>query len=413
MPDRVQISETIWHKFEGKFPSVATYSHVDTELLYHGDPDPFHILLAVSEIGRVSQNGLVYDKEFVMRIAEQLQDGVGGIRGHIPEGMEDSYYPIEEVYWIGHLLDDEGKLWAKGYVPPGATREFIRRKKAQGGKIGTSVYGTAVREMTNNGRWYARDFDLEQLDLAPIKRASLKMPGNFELLKEMEASESDMDEIRLEDVPQHVRNQIVAEVRKQLEAETNVQRVRELEQAVEQHEATIRELREHASIVAEIRAVIGQDADLVNMVREMHQQMSAMAEALGVPFAEVQVHVSELHTTVAEMRDQVFTNLLDSQIAELTNWAVRDEGGKKRVAAFRNTLRRSILAELNGSRDETTVKETVQKLWDEEFQTIGNALVRELAGPGALVPGSGNQPSSNPLNREGWEEEVLTRFNVN
>jgi hypothetical protein len=311
-------------------------------------------------------------------------------------------------------------------------REFIRIKMAQNGRIRTSLYGSAIRETVSTpaGRWRAKDFELEQLDLAPPKRAAHKVgDGKFTITREMAAEENDMPEITsIADVPQAIREQIIAqaegsanaervkelEQQLQTQATTNAQRVRELEQQAQTHETTIAELKKSATVVAEIYTVLGEDADVVTVVREMHTTLTALANQLGVKFADVSVRVSEMHEQVAEMRQQAFDRVVDDQIAELTNWAVRDEIGKQRVVSFRKTLRRAALAELVDKRDEKTIAETVKKLWDEEFQTLGEAVVKELAGPGAIVPQSRQQPTgSNGLNlEEGWEDRILEEFGV-
>src|SRR5882724_11905602 len=124
MPDRVTIAEIQLQPLKGDFPDVPTYPHVDTDLLYEGDASPFHVTLPIAEIGRVSDSGLDYDNELVTTIAEQMSSGIGGIRGHIPDEALSTAYPVDDVHWIGHL--QQGKtLWAKGYVPPGITREDI------------------------------------------------------------------------------------------------------------------------------------------------------------------------------------------------------------------------------------------------------------------------------------------------
>lgn len=408
MTERVRISESTLHKFVGPFPDIPVFAHVDTELLYQGDPEPFHINLPVVE-KRVSDNGLVYDDQLLDTIAEQLQQGIGGIRGHIPDGAESTAFPIEEVFWIG-TVKEQGKLWAKGYIPPSELREFVRIKKAQNGRIRTSIYGSAVRETANgqSGRWRAKDFELEQLDLAPPKRASLKIgDGKFLITREM-ATEDDMPEITINDVPAQVREQIIA----QAQGNVNAQRVKELETANTELQTQVSELATFKTIVAEIRANIGKDTDTVQIVTEYHTMANKLAELLGVPYTNITVKVEEMHEQVAEMRKSAFDRVVDDQIAELTNWNPRDDAGKQRVASFRKTLRRATLTELGDKRDEAAVKETVTKLWDEEYEVLGEAVVRELAGPGAVVAPTRQKPTGGLNLDDGWEDAIRDEFGV-
>jgi hypothetical protein len=162
------IRELKYHSFRGVPPEVPLYGHINTEELTAGDSDPMFVTLPVMEIGKVSKMGLLYDEELVSSIETQLEDGATGIRGHIKEGEEGTAFPLNDVYWVGHTRVGN-TTWAKGYIPPGATRDDTRRLKIVRGKLGTSIYGKAVREITNakTGTWRAKNFDLQSLDLAP------------------------------------------------------------------------------------------------------------------------------------------------------------------------------------------------------------------------------------------------------
>lgn len=384
---RVPVAETSIHRFKGEFPVVETYPHVDVALLEEDDPKPCYITLPVAEIGRVSANGLLYDEVLVTRIAEQLGQGTGGIRGHIPDDAVATAFPVNAIHWVGHVLK-ENTLWAKGYVPPGENRNDIRKKIACGGSIGTSIYGTAIKELTQsppNARmqvWKARDFQLDQIDLAPAKRAALSNRFGVTLTAEMTNEETmPTDTVTLADVPQTVREQII----KQYETEGKAERVAELEQANANLQSQVTELATYKSIVAEIRANIGKDTDTVQIVTEYHTMATKLAELLGVPYTNITVRIEEMHEQLAEMATKAFTHEVDDQIAKLTNWNATSAGAKAKVAAFRNTMKRAVLAEIGAERVVARVAEVAQKLWDEEFQLLGQSIVRELGGPSAAI----------------------------
>lgn len=387
---KVEIRET--HNFKGNFPEVATYDHVDTAMLYEGDEKPFHITLPIAEVGRRSTNDILYDEELVTEIAAQLP-GLGGGRGHVPEGQEDSAYPLDAVDWVGHKLEN-GVLWAKGYVPPGQDREDIRRKKARGGNIGTSIYGHAVKEMDGKQRGYRlRKLDLEKVDLAPHKRASLKHMRGFEITREMETEGYMPVEINsVADVPESIREQIIRDAKVRVDAS----RVSELETENGKLKTEVAEMRQYATIVGEIRQTLGKDTDVIAAFTEYHNQIGKIAEMLGVPYTNISVRVEEMHEQIAEMKKREFGALVDTTIAEFTDWEVRSDEAKKQLEAFRKTIRRSVIAELGVERKPEKVKEIATKLWEDEFSIQAEMYRDSLAGPSALVGGKRNKTDAQP-----------------
>jgi hypothetical protein len=339
MPDaRIPIHEIERHTLKGTtFPDVETFPHVDTDLLYQGDSDPFHIVLPIAEVGRVSKNGLEYDEALVSALHEQLQSSAGGIRGHVSQETASSAFPVDAVHWIGALRQDK-VLWAKGYIPPGETRDDTRRKKARGGGLATSIYGDAIREYTdgkNKKTWRARQFVLDTLDLAPDRRAALENRAGFVITKEMN-EEGDMPEknevVSVADVPVAIREQIIRES----DLAVKAGRVAELEQVNDDLTAQVAELATYKSIVAEIRTTLGANADIPVLVAEYYGAVSKLTQMLGVQdVASISVRVEEMQSVVSEFKKKTFENAVDSKIAELTDWTPRTDEGKKKVAAFR------------------------------------------------------------------------------
>ena len=403
---RQKVHEVREHTFDGNYPEVDTYPHVDTDLLYQGDSAPFHITLPIAQVGRVSGNGLLYDEELVSSIAEQLSTGIGGGRGHIKDEDVSTAFPLDEVNWIGHKQVGE-TLWAKGYIPPGPNRDDLRRKKATKGTVATSIYGDAIHEIavvpsgtivaeSNKGKktWRARNFDLEKLDLAPAKRASLRIPQNgMKVTSEMENSEEGemptpegVAEMTVANVPPNVREQII----KQYETEGKVSRVAELEQQV-------KEMATYKTVYGEISSTLGKDVTpekIAEIVKGYHTQMTQMAETLGVDSANVSVTVRQYHETVKELKQKDFTNSLTGKVTELTNWKNIRQDDQPKVAAFRNSLQSAIVAEMAGKQDAAAIPEAAIKVWEGGFKLVAETLVKALGGGSAIVGGQNNQTVS-------------------
>jgi hypothetical protein len=348
--------------FAGDFPHVANYAGVNVELLTEGDAKPFFITMAIAEVGRTSENGLLYDKELVDALAGQLQ-GSGGIQGHIPTGEESTAFPIDVVDWVGHEYKD-GVLWAKAYVPPGQTREYVRRLMARNGKLGTSIYGYGVREYVDEAEtvWRSLQFELHSVDLAQAKMAALDMGGNFHITAETTNSDKKESEseahmpneatLTLADVPEGIREQII----RQAQLETNAERVSELAQQVE----TL------TSRVAELDAIVDEREARIN---------------------ELETAVSNRETTLAQYREVEFSATLDERIAEATNWQITDAAKREKLAALRVRLRRDTLAELGaGERNAETIEAALQAAFDDN-QLIIETMRDSLAGPTAGVGG--------------------------
>jgi hypothetical protein len=348
-------------KFAGDFPQITNYPGVNLEMLTEGDVNPFFITLAIAEVGRTSSNGLLYDKELVDAIARQLQ-GSGGIQGHIPEGEENTTFPIDAVDWVGHVFQDN-VLWAKAYVPPGETREYLRRLKARGGKLGTSIYGYGEREFVDEEQtvWRSRNFELHNVDLAPPKKAALEMGGEFLVTAETTNSDNKLrgthmpTEITLADVPQSIREQII----RQAQLETDAGRVSELSQQV---------------------------TDLNNRVAELE----TIREEREARITTLETAVAERDTVIAEFREAEFNSVLDTRIAEATNWQVNDNAKKEKLEALRQSLRRGALTALgSGERNAETIEAAIQRAFDDN-QLIIETMRDSLAGPGAGVGGINN-----------------------
>lgn len=324
-------------EFRGNFPDVPVAAGVDMDALRTNDPDPMFVVLPiVPQIGMTSRNGLLYDEALTQSIVQQINTKrPEAIFGHLKDDERSTSYPEPAAHWVGATIAD-GKAWAKAYVPPGPSRDRIRRLKATGGQIATSIYGKGAYEPTQTkGVRRLKDFDLESLDFAPPARAALANGAYPVITAETTQENPDMNrdqiiaELTAGDIPAAIRDQIIAE-----HGQRNSQA------------ATIAELQQQVS-----------DRDAL---------------------------VTELQTTVAQFQRKAFETALDARIAELTNWQVRGEEAQKKLDAFRRTLRARVVSELGDSRDEEAVKETVQAVW-EDLEPLAETLRDNLAGPAAVI----------------------------
>ncbi len=396
MSDTFTIQEM--HDFKGDYErEIPTYPHVNTEMLYENDPKPFHINLAIAELGRVSANGLLYDEYLMAEIEKQLPDAKDGIAGHISEEKVSTDYPMPVVYWVGSKRVGD-VLWAKGYIPNSQVREHVKAKIAMGGKIGTSIYGVGVKELTGNkakkGSWKLREFALQQLDLAPHDRAALRMSQHPQVITSEMSQEEGKDmadeTLTVQDVPQAIREQIIAEATLQ----ANAGRVSELETRVSEQETRIAELMAYGEVVANIRATLGETDDVSAKVAEMYKTFTTLREMLGSDVS-IEVAVRELHSQINEMQAQAVDQAIQSTVEELTDWKVSSDAGKAKLASLRSMFKKSVVAQMGDKKDKESIAEIAKSvLAGDDFKAIAETVRDSLSGGVAYVGGtSSTQPN--------------------
>lgn len=415
MDEEIRILETRAHPMKDLPPdgsaswesfsrSIEPYPGVEADF-YEGDDDPFHLVLDVFQVGAESANGMIYDETLVTELESQLP-GKGGILGHVPDSDLDTAFPIEEIDWIGHKRVGN-TTWAKGYIPPGKTRNFIRRLKKRGGGLRTSIDAVGKKQPLADGKWTLRKVKLDRLDLAPSNRAALKMTsGKPHIVREMTerpfgmeggkpVSDIDFSTITLSDIPERIREQIASEAIKKADLEGKAARVTELESQVQ-------EMRQYASIVGEVRITLGADADIPARVKEMHDLISALTKTLNVKeFANISVRVEEMHEQIREFHKKAFEGAVESRVTELTNWKISKPAQQQQVDAFRLMLKNRILAAMGDNQDVARVTETINTLWENEFKPLAEAMVVALGGPPAAVGGKV------PVQQE-WREKATS-----
>lgn len=309
-------------EFRGTFPDVPTAAGVDLDALRAHDSDLMMVTVPIiPQIGATSRNGLLYDEALAASIVAQINEKrPDGIWGHLKEEERSTAFPEPAATWVGALKVDNA-VWAKALIN-GPAKERIRRLKATGGQIATSIYGKGDFEPVSQGVRRLKNFDLESLDFAPPARAALRNGTQPIVTAELEIEQEtvEMD-----------RNQIISEL------------------TVADIPAPLRE-----QIVAELRQAVS-DRDVL---------------------------VSELQTTVSEYRRREFSTAVKAKVAALTNWPVTEAAAVAKLDAFRRTLESRIVAELAG--DATKLETVAETVWG-DLQPLAETVRDALAGPAAVV----------------------------
>ena len=335
MPE--QVFEYVIGEFRGDFPNVPIAAGVDFDALKAGDDDPMMVTLPIiPKIGATSRNGLLYDDALADSIVTQINaKRPEGIFGHLKDEERATAYPAPAAIWVG-AKKEGGQVWAKAFITDPDAKARIKRLKAAGSQIATSIYGKGIYEQTQTqGVRRLTSFDLESLDFAPPGRAALQNGAMPYVTAETTQENPEMDksqliaELTVSDIPQTLQEQIIKEAKANTATQTQIS---ELQQAVKDRDAM----------------------------------------------------VSELQSTIAEYRQQQFTAALDARIAELTNWQVKGEDAEKKLKAFRNTFKSHVVNKLGDERTAEKVSEVVDAVWS-DLQPLAETVRDALAGPAAVV----------------------------
>lgn len=329
-------------EFRGNFPQIEIDPRVNLEALTNQEENPFFVTLRIARVGETSSNGLHYDNEIVTAIQEQMV-GRGGIMGHIRDEERDTSFPIEAADWVGALREN-GTLWGKAYIPPGEVREYIRRLRARGGKLSTSIYGPyKEKEQLDNGRWKPIGLTLESLDLAPADRAALQLGGDFLITSQMTQQNKGDDmtkdellaELTAKDVPTSLRDKIIQEF------------------------------------------------------QDSSQQASQLAE-LNQQITDQKTLNETLQGQLKTLQAKEFETAVDSIVAEYVKLEAKSDAGKERIEALRRMFRSRLVSEIGDKQDKAKVKETAETLWASEFKVVAEAVRDAISGPAAIIPGNPN-----------------------
>lgn len=350
----------IW-EFRGDYPEVPYAPGVNIEELIQGDPDPVFVTLPIGQAGVTSGNQRHYDEAFVRELERQtITNRPVGIMGHLRPQDLASAFPSEAVHWVGAKRVGE-LLWGKGYVPPGEPRDRLRRYKAAGTRIATSIFAEAQGawdETLKAFRMVGNTLKLGQIDIAPADRAGIASLAAVPLLTSEMTDTPDTEPG--EEQPPMDKYQVIREMTAEDAKLLPDPVVQAIQAKVPQPETPA-----EVGMVAELRQALGVDdkTDLKTVVTELRQAQDHRARE------RVTARIQELVTAT--------------------------EGGIA-LEALRPLVMELVQAKApqTETEAETAYKQVVES---EHVKRLLAAQVREMAGPNQqapVTPGNG-QPRPN------------------
>lgn len=183
-------------ELRGAYPNVPIAADVDYAALVAGDPDPSFLTIPIGKANVTSGNKRYYDDAWLQELERQtLANKPIGLMGHLSEAERSTAFPMEAVHWVGAVREQGSDvLWGKAYIVPGEARDRIRRYKAQGKSIATSIDAHADGlwdESLKAYRMDAKTLRLSQIDIAPADRAGVGVLARVPMLtSEMQIQEA-------------------------------------------------------------------------------------------------------------------------------------------------------------------------------------------------------------------------------
>ncbi len=413
-------------------PAVPFAPGIDQAALTDGDDNPLFVTLPIAKVGK-SRNGRYYDAAVVAEIAAQVnRDRPGGILGHITEGERATRYDRPEVLWLGATVEGD-TAYGKGYIPPYArdTRDFLRRAKASGHKVATSIYGRyqQIHDAATGAMRVQTGGNLESIDFAPASRAGMEFGGGFALSAEMTAAQTDK-------LAQTIAGQLRREMQSaepgasvSITVTANGRTADDPAQAG--HEPLVVAVQSSSERYSEGGSMtnrseiiqtltVSEMAQLPQAVREhieserrtaVDAQLAPVREALGLaedaPVAKVVTTVTEMATAQREAAETAARQAVDSHLdAQLAERVAKDAPAASATKA-RATVRRLVVAEMR----ERTIAEADRAL----TATLGDETVTEMVATLVKAAPTGGKPtmvtrSADPLTaRHGTGESKFAR----
>ena len=256
----------IW-ELRGDYPTdIPLFSDVDIAELTAGDNDPMFLTLPIGQENVKSKNGRYYDSAFLAELERQvIATKPIGIMGHLKAEDLGTDFPEEAIHWVGTKRVGE-MLWGKGYVPPGAARERVRRYKATNKPLATSIFAEAAGQFdkaVNAIRMAAKSLKLNQIDIGPADRVGVPSLARLPLVtaEMQQPKEEQMDKLT-------VINEMTADDARLLP--------KPVQEAIL---ATVQPAPEVA-LVSELRGVLGADdkANVVQLVTELKEAKETAAK---------------------------------------------------------------------------------------------------------------------------------------
>lgn len=336
-------------ELRGAYPNVPIAADVDYAALIAGDPDPVFVTLPIAKVNVKSGNNRYYDEAFVTELMRQtLATKPVGLMGHMSETERATAFKPEAVHWVGAIRDGD-LVWGKGYVI-GEARERLRRYKASGKSIATSIDAIAMGDWDESLKAYrmqANSLKLGQIDLAPADRAGIGDLARVPVLTtEMQDEQDEVIEV-------------------------------EQEKVMDKYEV-IREMTpDDAKLLPDtVRAAVVATVPVPPEV----QQIAEIRQALG---ADDKADIAKLITEMRQAQEQARRDAIKARITELATEGIKVDSA------------RGIVVELVAARNPQSVQEAEQAYQEvstsQSVTELLKANVQSTMGPRQGTPVAGQQ----------------------
>lgn len=187
--ERTSIIVEAMHQFTGETPDVPISPNVNIEMLSKPDVDagyePFFVTLPLGEVGQVSQNRRRYKGDVAVRAIFNaiMEQRIGGNKGHTPHIERDTFFDVPVLHWVGALIDAQGVVWGKAYVPADSDRMremrgYYKRQEASKARVGTSLEGVGYQEYNATDEiWDITELEVYRIDAVEALQVGVKRAG--------------------------------------------------------------------------------------------------------------------------------------------------------------------------------------------------------------------------------------------
>ena len=326
MPEPVLLAEMV-SDFRQGFPDVPLASDLDIAEWKTADPNaaaadrPLFVTLPLVKVGTKSRNGLQWGRPEAEHLVSEINSKrpEGGL-GHTPFDKRSTEYRLPALRWVGALLDSNGTVWGKAYVPKYAqdVREFFMDAKRSRARVGTSVYGM-------EGDKGLRDMNLENIDIGHPDRISHPVAAAVpRLTSELQHSNGkpDGDEITMGD-----ELKLVSELTTQ--KDTALRQVSELTTKLGEKDTLIAEFQKRDGTLKGVETLVAEFAGdsvtakiekLVSEVRDLRKAQRKTQIDGWIAEALKAVELEDLHPTIiAQMGEVDSAEKAKLRVAELMN----------------------------------------------------------------------------------------------
>lgn len=257
-------------------PTIDVPISADIASIQTVDPDPVFTTVSI-KAGRGDQGrGPIYGDDMLRSWEQQINaKQPPGFRGHQDPDRVSWEWREPVTAWLGAKFipgsePDTGELLVKGYVPPtaGELRQQLALAQAGADLVNSvSVFGT--RSIKNDR---VESFDLWSIDWTPKGRAGMQTRlvavGGEQAQEETEMDRAEViASLRADEVPEAVRNQILAPVAADASAVGEMRVLLELEdtddpERVVEEVRTLVEARRSADLAQRVDAAIETDGQI-------------------------------------------------------------------------------------------------------------------------------------------------------